>query len=128
MHTCMLACLLACLHRPSPSSIHPTPPLPQPAPPGRNRPKKQERTPEQRQATIKEALRFASAELSGASAEPGGAAARLHASPSWAAGSAASGQVPWWKRQFQALWLPNLRYADGSKGFVQLDVSLTEGV
>ncbi len=99
---------------------------------GLNRPKKQERTPEQRQATIKEALRFASAELSGASSEPQGAAARLHASSGAAgaagAGAAASGQAPWWKRQFQALWLPNLRYADGSKGFVQLDVSLTEGV
>lgn len=98
-----------------------------PAPSGRNRPKRQERTPEQRQATIKEALRFASAELSGAASEPTGPAASL--SSSSGSPGAASGQLPpWWKQQFQALWLPNLRYSDGSKGFVQLDVSLTEGV
>lgn len=39
----------------------------------------------------------------------------------------AGGTDPWWRRQFQALWLPSLVYADGSMGFVQLDVSMVEG-
>jgi len=35
-------------------------------------------------------------------------------------------QSGWWMTRFQALWLPNLKYADDSMGFIQLDVSLNE--
>lgn len=33
-------------------------------------------------------------------------------------------EAPWWKDRFPALFLPNIRYGDGSVGFLQLDVSL----
>ena len=77
---------------------------------GKERAPKVDRSPEERQAIVKDALRFAAEpdELDEGEEEK-------------------SGKSNWWKRRFQALWLPTLVYADGSLGFVQIDVSLTEG-
>ena len=43
-----------------------------------------------------------------------------------AAQAASTVAATWWKARFQALWLPSLKYADGSLGFVQLDISLDD--
>lgn len=42
--------------------------------------------------------------------------------------SATSVAATWWRSRFQALWMPSLRYADESMGFVQLDISLNDSV
>ena len=77
---------------------------------GKARAPKVQRTPEEKQAIVKDALRFA------AMTEPEGEGTQ----------ETESGGA-WWKTRFQALWLPTLLYADGSLGFVQIDVSLAEG-
>ena len=51
----------------------------------------------------------------------------MHAD-SAASTSAASVAATWWRSRFQALWMPSLRYADESMGFVQLDISLNDSV
>jgi hypothetical protein len=60
---------------------------------------------------------------------------RQNITPTTSSSSSSYGQKPavdtgrekWWQRHFQALFFPNIRYEDGSVGFVQLDCSLVDG-
>ncbi|WIA20168.1 hypothetical protein OEZ85_006016 [Tetradesmus obliquus] len=42
--------------------------------------------------------------------------------------SSSSNKEAWWQERYQALYMPSIKYPDGSVGFVQMDVSLNPAV
>jgi hypothetical protein len=77
-----------------------------------------ERDPAERQARVREALQAAVGASDG-DGDDAGASSSGGASSSSSNGGGGSGPK-WWQERFQALFLPNIRYADGGVGFVQV--------
>eukprot|EP00798_Chlamydomonas_sp_ICE-L_P020391 gene20391-27161_t len=110
---------------------------------GTNRPKKCEVPPEEKQNAVKKSLEMVAPELYSNNERPTLTIKALEMAASELNSNNerrniddsdsddeeeadGSGKKTWWQERFQALWLPNLVYADGSLGFVQIDVSLKE--
>jgi hypothetical protein len=88
--------------------------------------------PRARQDAVREALRAAAEDWTtapaSASSGTGSKPADANTVPPELLGGAPEGAPrQWWQRRFEVLFMPTLSYADGSSGFVQVDVSLRPG-
>jgi hypothetical protein len=94
---------------------------------GVKRPKKVTRDPMERQMLVKDALRAAAQQMAGETAadQQDGSSSSIPGSSS--SGSSSSNEQ-WWQERYQALYMPSIKYPDGSVGFVQMDVSLNPAV
>jgi hypothetical protein len=91
---------------------------------GVKRPKKVTRDPLERQMLVKDALKAAAEQMSGEAAVDQDSSSSSSSMP----GSSSSSKEQWWQERYQALYMPSIKYADGSVGFVQMDVSLNPAV
>jgi hypothetical protein len=89
---------------------------------GVKRPKKVTRDPLERQMLVKDALKAAAEQMSGEAVD------QDSSSSSSMPGSSSSSKEQWWQERYQALYMPSIKYPDGSVGFVQMDVSLNPAI
>jgi hypothetical protein len=93
---------------------------------GVKRPKKVTRDPLERQMLVKDALKAAAEQMSGEAVDQDSSSSS--SSMPGSSSSSSSSKEQWWQERYQALYMPSIKYPDGSVGFVQMDVSLNPAV